>query len=110
MVAGAGHDTRLQDRRYSFSSGPTQWAGNSTSCPLAPSLLAYITIRQFCSLRAVERDHNGHPDTLRARNRGSVGMILELERGFRGLVQVSPQAMNQAVAALQADATNENSG
>ena len=41
---------------------------------------------------------------------GSIGMILELERGFGGLVQVSPQAMNHAVAALQAEARNENSG
>jgi hypothetical protein len=37
-------------------------------------------------------------------------MIVELERGFGGLVQVSPQAMNQAVAALQAEANNEDSG
>ena len=41
---------------------------------------------------------------------GSIGMILELERGFGGLVQVSPQAMNHTVAALQAEANNENSG
>jgi len=41
---------------------------------------------------------------------GSIGMILELERGFGGLVQVSPQAMNHAVAALQAEERNENSG
>jgi len=41
---------------------------------------------------------------------GSIGMILELERGFGGLVQVSPQAMNHAVSALQAEANNENSG
>jgi hypothetical protein len=41
---------------------------------------------------------------------GSIGMILELERGFGGLVQVSPQAMNYAVAALQAEADNEDSG
>jgi hypothetical protein len=41
---------------------------------------------------------------------GSIGMILELERGFGGVVHVSPQAMNYAVAALQAEARNENSG
>jgi hypothetical protein len=41
---------------------------------------------------------------------GSIGMIVELERGFGGLVQVSPQAMNYAVAALQAEADNEDSG
>jgi len=41
---------------------------------------------------------------------GSIGMILELERGFGGLVQISPKAMNHAVAALQAEANNENSG
>jgi hypothetical protein len=41
---------------------------------------------------------------------GSIGMILELERGFGGLVRVSPQAMNYVVDALQAEANNENSG
>jgi hypothetical protein len=41
---------------------------------------------------------------------GSIGMILELERGFGGLVQVSPKAMNYVVDALQAEADNENSG
>jgi hypothetical protein len=41
---------------------------------------------------------------------GSIGMILELERGFGGLVHVSPRAMNYAVAALQAEERNENSG
>ena len=41
---------------------------------------------------------------------GAIGMILELERGFGGLVQVSPQTMNQAVAALQAESTNETAG
>ena len=41
---------------------------------------------------------------------GSIGMILELERGFGGVVHVSPQAMNYTVAALQAESRNENSG
>jgi hypothetical protein len=41
---------------------------------------------------------------------GAIGMILELERGFGGLVHVSPLPMNHAVAALQAEANNENSG
>ena len=40
---------------------------------------------------------------------GSIGMILELERGFGGLVRVSPHAMNYVVDALQAE-DNENSG
>jgi uncharacterized membrane protein YqgA involved in biofilm formation len=33
---------------------------------------------------------------------GAVGMILELEKGFGGLVHVSPKPMRQAVAALEA--------
>ncbi|HEX3340300.1 MAG TPA: hypothetical protein VHT68_14145 [Pseudolabrys sp.] len=41
---------------------------------------------------------------------GAVGMILELERGFGGLVQVSSQPMNHAVAVLQADSNNETTG
>jgi hypothetical protein len=32
---------------------------------------------------------------------GAIGMILELEKGFGGLVHVSPQPMRQAVAELQ---------
>jgi len=41
---------------------------------------------------------------------GAIGMILELERGFGGLVQVSPQPMNHAVAVLQAESNNETAG
>jgi hypothetical protein len=41
---------------------------------------------------------------------GAIGMILELERGFGGVVQVSPQPMNHAVAVLQADSNNETAG
>ena len=41
---------------------------------------------------------------------GAIGMIVELERGFGGLVHISPQPMNHAVAALQAEANNESSG
>jgi hypothetical protein len=33
---------------------------------------------------------------------GAVGMILELEKGFGGLIHVSPKPMRQAVAALEA--------
>jgi hypothetical protein len=35
---------------------------------------------------------------------GAIGMILELERGFGGLVHISPTPMRQAVAALKARA------
>src|SRR5215469_12069442 len=38
---------------------------------------------------------------------GAIGMILELESGFGGLVQVSAQPMNHAVAVLQAEARDE---
>ena len=41
---------------------------------------------------------------------GAIGMIVELERGFGGLVQVSSQPMTHAVAVLQAEARNENAG
>src|SRR5439155_25178729 len=34
---------------------------------------------------------------------GAIGMILELERGFGGLVHISPQPMRQAVYALQTE-------
>ncbi len=34
---------------------------------------------------------------------GAVGMILELEQGFGGLVHISPRPMHQAVEALQAE-------
>ena len=32
---------------------------------------------------------------------GAIGMVLELEKGFGGLIHVSPQPMRQAVAQLQ---------
>jgi hypothetical protein len=32
---------------------------------------------------------------------GAIGMILELERGFGGLIHVSPEPMRQAVAQLE---------
>jgi len=41
---------------------------------------------------------------------GAIGMILELERGFGGLVHVSPQPMNHVVAFLRAESTNEAAG
>jgi hypothetical protein len=36
---------------------------------------------------------------------GAFGMILELERGFGGLIHISPQPMLQAVKTLEAEAT-----
>jgi small-conductance mechanosensitive channel len=38
---------------------------------------------------------------------GAIGMILELEGGFGGVIHISPQPMRQAVAALQAEAHSE---
>lgn len=38
---------------------------------------------------------------------GAIGMILELEQGFGGVIHISPQPMRQAVAALQAEAQSE---
>jgi hypothetical protein len=35
---------------------------------------------------------------------GAIGMILELEQGFGGLIHISPQPMRQAVETLEADA------
>ena len=36
---------------------------------------------------------------------GAFGMILELERGFGGLIHISPEPMHQAVKTLEAEAT-----
>jgi hypothetical protein len=36
---------------------------------------------------------------------GAIGMILELERGFGGLIHVSPQPMRQAVETLESEST-----
>lgn len=41
---------------------------------------------------------------------GAIGMIMELERGFGGLVHVSPLPMNHAVEVLQGEAANEATG
>jgi hypothetical protein len=40
---------------------------------------------------------------------GAVGMILELEKGFGGLVHISPQPMRQAAKALEAQ-SNDTAG
>ena len=37
---------------------------------------------------------------------GAVGMILELEKGFGGLVHISPEPMRSAVKALEAESTD----
>jgi hypothetical protein len=39
---------------------------------------------------------------------GAVGMFLELEHGFGGLVHVSPQPMRQAVKTLEAEPSDQN--
>jgi len=41
---------------------------------------------------------------------GAIGMILELEHGFGGIVRVSPQPMNHVVAVLEAQTKNETAG
>ena len=39
---------------------------------------------------------------------GAVAMFLELERGFGGLVRISPEPMRQAVKTLEAEPSNQN--
>jgi uncharacterized membrane protein YqgA involved in biofilm formation len=39
---------------------------------------------------------------------GAVGMILELEQGFGGLVRISPEPMRQAVSTLETEPSNQN--
>jgi hypothetical protein len=39
---------------------------------------------------------------------GAVAMFLELERGFGGLVHISPEPMRQAVKTLEAEPSNQN--
>ena len=39
----------------------------------------------------------------------AVGMILELEQGFGGLIHISPQPMRQAVEVLEARLTGDES-
>jgi hypothetical protein len=40
---------------------------------------------------------------------GAIGMILELEKGFGGLIHVSPRAMRQAIVQLQFDSNGSAS-
>jgi hypothetical protein len=40
---------------------------------------------------------------------GAIGMVLELEKGFGGLIHVSPQPMRQAVAQLQFESSGSSS-
>jgi hypothetical protein len=41
---------------------------------------------------------------------GAIGMILELEKGFGGLVHISPQPMREAVKALESDQVQREFG
>src|SRR5262245_66391968 len=111
MVARTGDDTCREDRRYSLSSGATFRAWNSKSCSLPPRVFWLTLLFASFTLFAPSNVISTATMTLCAiAIAGAIGMILELERGFGGLVQVSPQTMNQAVAALQAESTNETAG
>ena len=94
MVAGSGYDACRQDWRHTLAAGPAAWAGNAKSIPRSLDLLADLTVHQFWSVCASEL-------YISEAVAGAIGMILELERGFGGLVHISPEPMRQAAKALE---------
>ena len=60
-----------------------------------------------CRGQAIEAKHNDAPTNKKSARMGlciprAVGIIIELEQGFGGLVHISPQPMRQAVEELEA--------
>ena len=101
MVAGTGHDTCREDRRHTLVVGAAGQAGNAKSIPRSSSILANPLFASF-GLFAPRNLTSAVTLTLCALAvAGAFGMILELERGFGGLVHISPQPMHQAVDTLQ---------
>src|SRR5262249_20364196 len=106
MVAGTGYDACRQDRRHTLAVSPAGRTGNPKSVRRSPGLLADLTVRQFWSVRVT----SAVTLTLCALAvAGAVGMILELEQGFGGLIHISPQPMRQAVEVLEARLTGDES-
>src|SRR5262249_52483949 len=86
----------------------TQQLGQGTPRPFVALLVFWLTLL-FASfgLFAPRNFISGVTLTLCALAvAGAVGMILELEKGFGGLVHISPQPMRQAVEALEAEAND----
>ena len=101
MVAGSGYDACRQDWRHTLAAGPAAWAGNAKSIPRSLDLLADLTVRQFWSVRARNLISTVTLTLCALAVAGAVGMILELEKGFGGLIHISPQPMRQAAKALE---------
>ena len=105
MVAGSGYDACWENRRYALAAESASWTGNAKSIPRSPSILANPLFASF-GLFAPRNLTSAVTLTLCALAvAGAFGMILELERGFGGLIHISPQPMLQAVKTLDAEAT-----
>jgi len=88
----------------------TQQLGQGTPKPFVALLVFWLTLL-FASfgLFAPRNFISGATLTLCALAvAGAVGMILELEKGFGGLVHISPEPMRHAVKALEAEANGRD--
>src|SRR5262249_39286068 len=83
MVAGTGYDACRQDRRHTLAVSPAGRTGNPKSVRCSPGLLADLLFASF-GLFAPPNVTSAVTLTLCALAvAGAVGMILELEQGFR---------------------------
>src|ERR1041385_1295689 len=101
MVAGSGYDPYGQHRRDPMASRPADWAGTPKAFV---ALLVFWLALLFASfgLFAPRNFTSAITLTLCALAvAGAIGMILELEQVFGGMVHISPQPMRQALNALQ---------
>ena len=100
--------SKIGDARFLLA----QQAGQGTPIPVVLLLVLWLTLL-FASFTLFAPSNIISTATLTLcalAIAGAVGMILDLERGFGGLVHVSPQPMNHAVEILQAEASLETAG
>jgi hypothetical protein len=108
VVAVTGDGIGREDRRLALAACPASRARNSKGvlallvCWLvllfasfglfAPRNLTSAVIVTLCALAVA----------------GAVGMFLELEQGFGGLVRISPEPMRHAVQTLETEPSDQN--
>src|SRR5215471_13918126 len=101
MAAGASHDASRQDWRYPLAAGPAERREDSKG---VRRLLTFWLTSLFASF-GLFAPHNlvaALALTLCALAvSGAIGMILELEQTFGGLLRVSPRPMHSALSILR---------
>ena len=107
MVVGSGNDPCGQDRRHTLIA---QQIGQGTPKAFVALLVFWLALL-FASFGLFAPPNLTSAVTLTLcalAVAGAVATFLELERGFGGLVRISPEPMRQAVKILEAEPSNQN--